>query len=436
MPKSSSDGKWATADDEQPASVILDYFGRYWIYGFALIPLLRVLTLTSWNGEFTTWQMSWRLFWLPSLYLEFGVIGVALMHRMKPSAMLRALPVWIVILLAIWMTAMIVATSLSQYREAATTSLVIWTVHLLFAGGAFHLLKYYRSSLNDLAPSLVLTFLVSAASAGVVITGFVLAKGIESDFDWSGDLPGYGHIRHTGYIFAPAVAAGFASMAIWPAYRPKVIWMASTICICAMLWLGSRGPVFALLAAIIPSALLFPHFRSVRWIRTTLSASVVGALFSLIIPMPNVGWFGAVKRIWVGGADMSELSSNRVDIWRETISLILNRPYAGYGGLQFQHIVESSQGLLKHPHNSVLQFILDWGILGGIAMVLLFSAILLGLVISRARQCDLSPLAFMVGCTMLVFSLIDGILFYSFTIATSLLFLLMPYAAVQKQPSV
>ncbi len=415
--------------ERRPA--LIDFLGRNWLMLLAIIPLFRILVLTSPDGMFATWQLSWRIFWLPSLYGELAVICIALLHRMSPARLIGQLSRIFQILIGAWIMALVAASISTRFPGPALVSAIIWTVHLLFACSVVHLVREHAIDHISMARKFCFALAGSTAVAGSAIFLFVILTGVGSEYDWRSSLPGYAHIRHTGYIFAPAIAGGLASLAIWPKFQVRAHWAILLINTTAMLWLGSRGPAVALIVALVICVLFSLHLRNRIFWRRAGSALVTGSILSIILPAPTIGWFGAIQRFWNGSRDPSELSSGRMEVWLETMRLIGEQPWLGYGGFQFQQINTAAEGMYKHPHNGPLQFLFDWGLLGGAAILLLIGFAYVHLLLNKRIESGLRTFGLLGASTMLAFAMLDGILFYNFTIAVTLIFLLLPLASVK-----
>ncbi|MEH6789270.1 O-antigen ligase family protein [Parasphingorhabdus sp.] len=411
-------------------SALVTFLGQHWLILLALIPLFRILVLTSWDGSFTNWQSSSRISWLPSLYVELAVICIALLHKMSALQMFRDLSRLVQLLACGWLVALVTASSSATFPQLAVMSAVIWIVHLLFAVSIVHLVRCYDINCISMVRNFCLVLAASSALTGAAIFAFVTITGVDSAYDWKSSLPGYAHIRHTGYIFAPAIASGLAGMAVWPKFQSKPHAILLMVNITAMLWLGSRGPAAALILAVGITALFSSHFHTRLFWKHAGIATAAGSILSILLPAPTIGWFGAIQRFWNGNTGPSDLSSGRTEIWLETIRLISDRPWLGFGGMQFQHVNSAAAGFFKHPHNSILQFAFDWGLLGCTAMLLMLAIAYFRLVLGKSIDSRLRSFGLLGATTMLAFSMLDGILFYNFTIAVTIIFLLLPLASL------
>jgi len=195
-----------------------------------------------------------------------------------------------------------------------------------------------------------------------------------------------------------------------------------TLNIALCLWFGSRGPFFALIVGLAAGALLLHEFRRWRFWGSVVGALCAGIFLSVIVPSPESPAFNAVRRLLSGSADPSEFSSGRTDFWIDTAKLIIERPLFGYGGGQFQSVSSLAAHTYRHPHNFIPQVLFDWGFVGGgafLAMLLLTAAIALK---ARHEGDSASRIGLFGAACMIAFAGLDGILFYPFTIAITVLF--------------
>ncbi len=369
--------------------------------------------------------------WLPTFFLEIFVFFVAVLNGLKLGQAIGRLPNLLKIILGLWLLTLTIATvQAGTFTDHAIRGAIFWIVHLLFFASVAHLFTKAGPMTYNTDLFLVLIPLAAAVS-GLSIGVFVYFIGLDSEFNWVEHLPGFAHIRHTGYIFAPAIAISIAQLAVKSGKMNRLHYTLLAVNTALVLWLGSRGPVFGLLAGFAICTLVFPEFRIWKFIKTVITATGVGAILSIVVPAPKTGAFGALQRFWNGQVDPTAFSSGRTDFWLESITLIGERPLFGYGSHTYQLISNTANGFSKHPHQSLLQFVFDWGLIGGG----LFLG-LLGIMIFKAYFNNSSPIhikitSAMVVSTLICFSLIDGIYFYAYTIALSILFVLWPIAVNQ-----
>jgi len=138
----------------------------------------------------------------------------------------------------------------------------------------------------------------------------------------------------------------------------------------AMLWAGGRAPIVG-----VAVALALWLWRSSSGERRILLRSVLivvagGVIISLLewSPQPYLGWWSAIERS-TAAKTVSELSSTRLDFWHATWSEFLKAPWIGHGADSYRFITPKLDG--DQPHNWILQFLLDFGLIGGVALAIL-----------------------------------------------------------------
>lgn len=404
---------------------LMDWLISNWLVLLFSIPIIHILFLSSFDGEFSGWQFAARLFFLPTLFFEIGIFILAVACGLNLSKSLADLSAPARIFLFGWLG--VLAASLF-YADAvlglAIRGMLFWVIHILFCAAAVHLMSLNRSYLAHPRPFL-LAMPFAASAAGLAILAFVYWTGLDSDFNWNEDLPGFSNLRHTGYIFAPAIALGLGHLAAWPQKSPRMHMILLFINTTMMLWLGSRGPVLGIIFGFVLCMMFFPVMRRLLFWFRSAAAIGLGALASVILPIPNNPHFGAIQRFWVKGLD-NQTTSGRTDMWLESLELISKKPLFGYGAHQYQFIAERAMGMYKHPHQNILQFLFDWGWVGGGLFLCLLA--MLAFKAFFVSQCSTSTklVSAMVVATLLGFSFVDGVYFYPLTIAITAVFLIWP----------
>ena len=103
-------------------------------------------------------------------------------------------------------------------------------------------------------------------------------------------------------------------------------------------------------------------------------------------------------------------------MWESTFQTFLQRPIFGFGESQFKVVVPAALNQYNHPHNSILQFMLQWGLVGVACLAVLTAPILWKVVqLSRQRPDESLP-AFFVLAGLLIFSLYEGSLYHVYPV--------------------
>lgn len=180
-----------------------------------------------------------------------------------------------------------------------------------------------------------------------------------------------------------------------------------------MVYTGSRGANVSLLAAITLCAI--PLRRSVVSLFLLFAASLLISYF-LMATLQNSSCasfdiFARTANIELNSLD--RFSSGRTEIWKATLELIGQRLWFGHGEISLREVVGLS---VREAHNSILQSLLAWGIIGALCFwSLIGMAAWKILRLTIAAPMDHIPYALSIVC-VLMYSMIDGILYFSYSI--------------------
>lgn len=199
-------------------------------------------------------------------------------------------------------------------------------------------------------------------------------------------------------------------------------------------WSGGRAAFIAgILAAGVCVALQPPaNRRSVLgWLVTSwLLATLLSMIF---VPDPVWGIVRIIATAVPLDANLNTFTSNRLDIWVETIDRIRDRPWLGHGEGQFRLSVISAGGYFNHPHNWLLQFLYQWGFVGT-GLLLAFLARRLASVreaVDERPGVAIPALGLIVGLSAM--ATLDGAFFYVYSVMC--LVLALAALAMRPQPS-
>ncbi|QLC22453.1 O-antigen ligase family protein [Parasphingopyxis sp. CP4] len=296
---------------------------------------------------------------VPIIGMEIVVIIIALREGLIRSArhwMARPI-IWLPLaaLVAIGFgTALFAAPN----RMMALILTSYWMVHLCFAGSVA-LLCGREFEGRDLQSAYLWGFLALLG----LITIFALGVPDPAEFNWTNGFPGFGHIRHMGYL--AAAIGGLAIGRYTLASSSRQSWTNLVVLFLAILfvlWCGTRGAAAAMVGGLIVGLILLPAFRKWRTIGGFLLAAglAVGVASTLPAPAPNMGLTRTV--VATTGPASGDLTTGRVEIWRNVFAEVRKRPLFGYGAGQMSYV--SPYGSIDQPHNALMQFLLAWGFVG------------------------------------------------------------------------
>ena len=104
-------------------------------------------------------------------------------------------------------------------------------------------------------------------------------------------------------------------------------------------------------------------------------------------------------------------------LWQDTVRLILERPWLGWGHDQFIVVHTASDRPMMQPHNTPLSLAFDFGLLGGGAAALgLLLLWVRALKVTRAVQAGAADDAVLAAFTglnaLIVIAMFDGVLYH------------------------
>ena len=130
---------------------------------------------------------------------------------------------------------------------------------------------------------------------------------------------------------------------------------------------GTRGTWLGMGAAGLVLMFLAPSGR--RWLAWQATALCCALLLYWLVFMVLTGYLGV--ELSNGAADRLTTSlSGRGPIWLQAWHMILGRPWLGFGPMHFADIAND---IAAHPHQAILQWASEWGMLSTLCVVVLVS---------------------------------------------------------------
>lgn len=280
--------------------------------------------------------------------------------------------------------------------------------HFMFAFSVYGVLRTFRWDIFLFFPPVCLSLLVCLFS--VLSLWFSLE--FPRDYNWVGESPLFGNIRHMGYFLCFSTVFFVCSL-FWFRVNLFFSFLMCFLSFSLLFWNGGRG---AVLSVFIGSALVaffagFPFSRIFVFLVAVLASLLASALF--YVNSPGVGWLNWIVR--VKGADsMDALSSGRLEIWSYMIPYIKERIWLGWGGDGFASVWRSSN--LVQAHNGFFQLLIEWGGLVACAITIFIGVLLLkgikAVPLARGEAKTYLVVGLSVSVSMLTLSMFDGVFYY------------------------
>ncbi|MGR5245701.1 O-antigen ligase family protein [Vibrio sp. PNB23_22_6] len=201
------------------------------------------------------------------------------------------------------------------------------------------------------------------------------------------------NIRYLGYIAMLGCLYCAIKMLQCRIMSKKHLWISIVFSInfSLLIWLGGRGAIVAFIFSFLVSLIVINQNSLDKYKHLTAILALIALSYLISIPLSVFPWNGPNRFMFlsqVHDASINQVSSGRIALWLESISLIIQKPLFGYG--PEAHVFETKIGFLQ-PHNFLLQSLLEFGLLGTAPILLMLyyitkSAIINALIDSTANN--------------------------------------------------
>lgn len=237
--------------------------------------------------------------------------------------------------------------------------------HIIFV---YYLISFFNTQ-KDIPNSLLLMIPLTALLTGLnLIFAWVTYPEIHHPLLWLDTAPFYMNIRQAGFHCTAAI------FVLLPMIQHARSWRSiiplSTLLIISisfLFWSGSRGPALAAYLTIVLWLLflLLNKKPLKRLIVVTVCCSVLAVFLSeQLSVMPWNGIVAATERS-VEAVSVERLSSGRLNLWLFAWEHARSNLVFGSGAESYFLAKNTPIGF--QPHNSILQFLMNWGVPGLVA---------------------------------------------------------------------
>jgi O-antigen ligase len=231
----------------------------------------------------------------------------------------------------------------------------------LFAGLTFLALfvsQLYKENKTHLLKWLIYIFWFSI-SLGIVsfYVGYITATIFNTPVEWPAPLKGFSNVRSfnqyqlwtLGLITLPLLTFDFKRT-----YTRGLLHIGLIAWWVLLFYSASRGALLAWFVGIVMTAIIYKKsawpFIRLQLIYITAGFFSYEILFQVI---PNLRESAVVT-----GTILRDSTSDRLELWKLSLTLIEEHPVFGVGPMHFAWYSHT----LAHPHNSVLQLMAEWGL--------------------------------------------------------------------------
>ena len=408
---------------------------RIALFAVALISFVPFfLSLLTWSvdGLMTRAQILIRVLSLVAVFAEILVLLVAIRRGFVFRDVHDATPPRLRIVAGVWISVAMLAVVIGG-ADNLIFSAIITARYGLQIVTIFALIFLLRSEPQFSAIHWFLWMTAGQMAYLAALTFFIVAIPHPKDFSWLGGLPSATSIRHIANYLSIMCLAPISVFLFAQGHKKHYLLVCIALTGMFVAWSGSRASLIGIGAAVVVAVfVLRRHLRKDRVV-VLVSAVSLGALSSLALPTPDSG-FGLIHFV-DDGVMKVDVSSGRFEMWQRTASAIFEQPLFGHGAGRFYDNMSRLYGYdLDNPHNFILQYGYDWGLIGVSSGLLLIFVV----GIHALRKANTSPMtgfAGVAGYTMLVtIGLLEGMLYHPLKMLL-ITAIMLPLLAVKAQPN-
>ncbi|WP_373473250.1 O-antigen ligase family protein [Sphingorhabdus lacus] len=378
----------------------------------AMLPTIFVLSTWDLDGVLSPASYAIRHFSLPIIVGELCVVIFAMRKKFSiysAFAEMGRVPKTLTILWLIF--AFLPVLFVAEDMSLSAFSTLQYALHGVFLASLIYLAQSSAAAKRE-------TALINLTLGAFIYVGFLVAFVLiipdKASFPWTLRLPSGTNVRQIGYFIA-IVAITPISLLLFSRRNIAALCFVVIFLVTFIAWTGSRGALVGLFFG--PALAAFMLRRSPTKTRAGLLVMSFAFGLAASLPLPNPApEFGLVRM--ASSLSQDELGSGRSFVWKSTITEIKKSPWIGHGSGSFKQNMQSIYDFnFNQPHQFVLQYIYDWGLFGGGAAGLLLLLLFLSS-LGRAREVnDAAAYAAITAlCTVAVIGMIDGALYYPFSI--------------------
>lgn len=355
-----------------------------------------------------------RHFGLFFLICEIAVVAIAARAGHGPLAVWRQIDAADRVAVLTWLALFWVGSVSARNPGYALAAVAAWPIHLLFGAAVYQLAarpadparhaRSVRDGVGIVVLGLLLVALLHLGSAWVPEGG---AGGVF----WPGAVPGFMSVRLFGVVMCYAALLG-AGMLLRDGggsdrWRSGLLLL---FAVGAMCWSSTRAALPAYLGGLLVAAVILGRSAGWRAWSTIVGITVTAGFLSLLVPAPSPD-FGTANMLVLGapGPAGPDITSGRIDIWRAVVAAIVERPMLGHGEGATRWLVGNSAHV--QPHNIVLQVVLHWGAIAGLAALWMAGRLGWAMCVAVRQRPALVPFAMIVAGAVCA-AMLDGALYY------------------------
>lgn len=246
-------------------------------------------------------------------------------------------------------------------------------------------------------------------------------------YNWVEYLPFFSNIRHLADLLSISFLSSLCLFCNAKKIYIKYLWWVGAVFILSCIfWTGSRAAFIGVTGA---SFILFVYLERIKFAFNFFIMCVVSILISMVFLVENksMGFY----RIFFTNEKMknslNRYTSGRIELYQDAVSYFLKKPYWGYGGEAVRNLkFPLGSNYAAQIHNSILQVLLEFGLIGLILVFLVFLKVFFDLRQLKVNKMNVFYIAIVIN--IFLSSLFNGGAYYVVTLSLFCIFLAILYS--------
>lgn len=338
----------------------------------------------------------------------------------------------ILLAVTLWQVSGYISALLSDHFHASLIKQIKYSIHCIFAYCVWVFISQTEKQ-KQLAWFVLFTF--------VWMTYYIYSawyiQPSPYSINWVHQTPFFNNIRHSGFILILILPILFLPLTNNIKNKTLITIALLSLYWGLLIWTSSRGTFFASLISIGLIAYALKDYKRIGFI--IIISHLIGWIIALQFPSTgnSLNPLRLLFLNFIGDIPIntSTLSAQRSGMWMETLQQFLNHnALFGYGADGYKYLTPKMLADTVHPHNSLIQLIGEYGFIG-LLIIILMSLAFLSLWKKSDNTSTLNILCRISIITFIVGSLVDGHLYYDFSLIYLCIFLALSLPAAQNSIS-
>lgn len=263
--------------------------------------------------------------------------------------------------------------------------------------------------------------------------------------NWGIDPPVGGHVRIMGMYASVALCVLMVQLlfAAMPPVQRALCYFSVFVFMVFLVWSGSRVSIVLVFFMCLLISAASAWRGAIPW------KTIAGLLLLMLLAMPlgdslvNHDWGGlgrfarpvavSVQQQQAATEFADTVSSGRVKMWFNAVEAVKSSPWFGLGAFGYFFYPEKPM-LSDHVHNVVLQFLVEWGVIGGGALMLLLAWVLIRMLLAVKPHVQAGDTGWLMTAAVLILLNLNGLTDGTYSVIFPLFMMATAYAHLLVSP--